>query len=152
MTDEPLSLGSIDMTGVSTAMPIMRVGDYVFIADSYEVVYKKDDTSKKNLKVTFKSEEDIEAQVGPTIKAGFPIAVFFPLQGSEKNPEWDFRSNIGSMLKAFLQIENDSDIPELSDEVMQQVKGKKAVLRIGISTDENDNERNEVKRYNVYDV
>lgn len=143
----PLKLGKVSMSGVSTAMPVLKAGDVVAHLDSWDVRDKKEGKEGQNLVLSWKLDDAWEDINGKKVAAGFPVIANHSMAPSEKNPDWDWRQQVASAIKACQQIEHDKDIPDLDDTVLDACVGKQVILRLKVGKNDMDEARTEIGRY-----
>lgn len=122
------------MEGVTTQLPVVPSGDYVVTVDDFDVKPSNASTPEKvkNLLIAkFKIQQAFTSEQGKDFGPGtYSVLNRFPMYPSDKNPDWDFRQNIGSMVKAALGIEEDSEIPDITGTLLQSLIGKRLVIKI----------------------
>lgn len=99
MTDElePFDLGITDLNDVDTARPVPRDGEYPFVITAVSKKANKDQTGN-NLVVEFESEQEMTSVEGKTIKPGFKLTKYYPLQNkADKSSDWDFTQGLARL-------------------------------------------------------
>lgn len=124
----------VDLAGLDTSVPHFQSGKYPFRVKSAEVVYKKDDETKKNLKVQFTNLQEEQAYEGGTMRPGMVVSKFFPLQQSDDPKAPNYLVDIARFIDAAFKTGQD-DRPPLSAETIAQLPGKD--LELAVRTDKN---------------
>ncbi len=97
---DPLGLG-LDLSTVDTSRPVLPESLYVLEVGNVEVANKKDDDTKRNLVITFKTTVDSPDATGERIiSAGFQITKYYPLQQSDKEKAPDYRRDLAVLQDA----------------------------------------------------
>lgn len=142
----PLDL-NVDMSDVSTAMPLIPNGTVALLGiKSFEVSPNKAGTGK-NLMVQFFLEEPTTSTMGDTINRGFPLRKYYPLQQSDKEGAPDFRRDVKLLLMAVFNTDEDN-CPNLTSETLSQLPGQQVVgtIKIDKGTPEYPNDSNSISK------
>lgn len=116
LADPLAALGQVDMTTVSTAVPLLPAGLVRLRLDSIEVVDSKRVQGNKNMLVIFKTVAPIMSFSDPSrgiaeqeLKEEWQVRQYYPLQHNDEakaaiergeTPTWDYRQNIARLLDA----------------------------------------------------
>jgi hypothetical protein len=134
---------NIDLTDVSTTMPVLSSGLYNMVISDMEVQENKKKTGN-NLVVTFKtttaetSVQAMEKGEADDLKPGYPVKKWYPLQQSDNENAPDFRRDLAALQEAAVGSKGLFD--------MDQIRGKAVAVKIGVSDSEQYGLSNDVNR------
>lgn len=99
--NDPLGL-NVDLKAVDTSYPVAAPGQYACVVKEMEVVPKKDDPTKRNLKMTYALSDPAPLDDDPTktVNAGYIFTEYYPLQQSDNPNAPDFKVGIAKLVDA----------------------------------------------------
>lgn len=148
LADPLAALGQVNMSEVSTDMPLLPEGPIMARIESYEVVPSKKVDGNHNLLVHFATTEEVQAHTdddseGQILPIGWKVRKYFPLQHNQdakdaiargEKPKWDFRSDLARLQDAVLGCDKESR-PNFN---MEDLVNGEVLLRIGIEENEDN--------------
>tara|TARA_R110000803_G_scaffold136034_1_gene202981 strand:+ start:7580 stop:8062 length:483 start_codon:yes stop_codon:yes gene_type:complete len=101
--EDPLGL-NVDLSQVDTSYPVCEAGIHACTVKALEVVPKKDDPSKRNIKASFALTEAAPraGMPGEFVNAGYVFVNYMPLQQSDNPNAPDFKVGLAKFLDAVL--------------------------------------------------
>lgn len=113
---------NIDIKDTDTSFPVLKAGMHEMIIKETNIAPNKAGNGN-NLLVVFATTEESESLSGDTLKPGFTVRKYYPLQDSEKdNSMW--KRNLATLIDAALKIKNPSDRPLITEEVIASLRGE----------------------------
>jgi|SRR6056300_576034 len=117
----------IDLNETDTSMPRLIDGKYLCSIDKAEVVASKSVEGNKNLMVIYKLAEDAESTIGSSISPGYQLRRYYALQPSEKNPDWDFKTDIARLIDAAFGT-SQGGRPEFNADTIAGLHGRQVIV------------------------
>jgi hypothetical protein len=137
MSQDPLNF-NLEMNDVETEYPTILPGSYILKIKEAEILPNKDETGH-NLRVRFATTAPATSLKGQEqntvddVPPGFVMTRYLSLQGSKKNPDYDFRKGIAELLDAAFKCEKGAR-PDFNPETVAALVGKELVATVKVRT------------------
>jgi len=138
---DPLDL-DIDLNDVPTTMPRLATGDYH--CKIKEAAPKPNSKGTgHNLEVTFATQDEGTSTDGDTIRAGYEIRKWYPLQQSDNPDAPSFKRDLRVLCNAAFGADDGEELPPLR-EILPRLLGADVVARVKFKEDPQYGPSNEI--------
>ena len=133
---------NIDLTQVDTSFPVLAPGTYQMRIDEVVIAPNKAGTGS-NLVVSFATTDEEQTKNGDSLKPGFKVRKWYPLQASEHSADSWLR-NLVILTDAVFKITDPSERKPFNEDLIAAMRGNEVKCTVKVSTDQSGAVNNDI--------